>query len=127
LRLIDKPKRPKTKERHMKSIFNRIALLSLASAIAIASADTTCGKVEWAWTNVKGNGAFAFKLINSTGKDGAGNAIPASNAYTIGYNAATTPISMSQVLTAKAANFNLCVDFPAGNPGSVNSINVMMP
>jgi len=109
------------------SLFNRIAIAALATAFGIASADTTCGKVEWVWTNVKGNGGFVFKLINSTGKDASNNPIPATNNYTVGYNAATSPLVMSQILTAKATNVNLCVDFPTGNPGSVNSINVMQP
>lgn len=105
----------------------RNALITAACALGIASADVTCGKIEWVYNNVKGNGSFAFKLLTSSGKDASGNPIPASNAYTIGYSQSTSNMAMSQLLTAKTASYNVCVDFPTGNPGSVNSINVMQP
>jgi hypothetical protein len=100
----------------MKSI-RILAVLTFALLATSAFATIQSGKVEWVWQNAKGTGEFSFKLIGEP------------MAFVVDYNYYTNPMSLSQVLTAKAGGFNLAIDYSARNSTerTVNSLNVMNP
>jgi hypothetical protein len=89
----------------------------LVSGLTASFADTACGKVEWVWQAATGGGAFAFKLVSG------------ANTYQVNYNSTTSPMLLSNILTAKSGYFNLCVDYTniAGSTKPVNSVNTMTP
>jgi hypothetical protein len=97
----------------------KILVSSLIAIAALAASPThaanECGKIDFVWMAVADAGLFKFKIING-------------NTYKVAYKANVTQIAVSQIMTAKSANFNVCIEYN-GTTGErdVVNINVMNP